>query len=124
MRVLRGDDPDFVVLEDDAVPIELVTHERTLVAPIRTRWEIYERPKPDRDEVKSRVHELSRLRRPVDVDWLRPAARALPEEIVGHDVGEAESVIGMKMGEEDGRDLLGPDASADHPAHGSNAAVD
>jgi len=37
MRVLRGDDANFIVLEDDAVPIKLVSHERTLVIQCRSR---------------------------------------------------------------------------------------
>src|SRR6185437_15329930 len=56
MRVLRGGDADFVVLEDDPVPIELVGHEWTLVAPLFRKLEILERPKPDGDEVKRRIH--------------------------------------------------------------------
>src|SRR6185312_301450 len=124
MRVLRGGNTDFVVLKDDAAAIDLVSHERTLVAPVRTRREFLERPKPDGDEVESRVHELLRLRRPVDIDRLRVAGRALLEEVVGHYVGEAEIVVAMKVGEEDRPDLLRLDASPKHPTHGPDSAVD
>lgn len=45
------------------------------------------------------------------------------EEVVRHHVGQAEIMIGMKMGEEDGFDVFGLDSSPQHPAHGADAAA-
>ena len=74
--------------------------------------------------MKCGVYEFSRLRWPIDVDHLIGRGSGESEEVIAEHVRKPKVVIGMKMGQEDGRNLLGLDARLNHALHSSNTAVD
>src|SRR5487761_1047832 len=99
MRIFGGDHPNPVVLENQPVALKLMGAKRT--AEPRSRKPLSgKHAVRDADIAEGGLDQFCRLRRSVDVDTLRFRGHTRVLEIVGHQIGEAENVIGMKVSEE------------------------
>src|SRR5215469_12569292 len=107
MRILGGRDLNFVVAVNHSLAIDFVGDKGTGQPMVRSA-KLEPRPfrgkhfKGNADVMKGGFDQFTRLRRPVDIDLPRVGGEIKVEVIVGHHVDEAEIVVRVQVGKEDG----------------------
>src|SRR5215469_5758835 len=107
MRIFGGCDLNFVVAVNNSLAIVFVGDKwtrQTMVRPAKLEPRLFRGKhfKGNADVLKGGFDQFARLRRPVDIDLPRVGGKIKVEVIVGHHVDEAEIVVRVQVGKEDG----------------------
>src|SRR5581483_6713712 len=108
--ILGCGDADLVVSKNRTVPVEFMGNEgiRELSVDDAEARRVFgcEVSESHGDEAERGIDKLPGLRRSVDLDVVVRRSGTLEEKVIGHDVGQAEIMIRVKVREEDRLDLL------------------